>query len=286
MIHKIIQSSPLRFLIKDIFDNLEWELVTRPASFLIKEKSEDDYKLYRIIILPPHGHTADHVNEMNPHPEARRAKITVRGGVREEKTGFSVLKQVLKYCYLDGRKVGTVVGNHPYVKITQSMEKYHEVVKSTKETFFVVRENGVGFYHNLINISNEWLILLLEKELRLSKTMDIESRLEGLEEDDQQSLRKLIHAIKAVGDGIFTEHPELVNTISELSPNIAMPALIEALNIHDSGRHEACSVYAMILKIGKKHSQEVCRQLARAVEYNLAPRYYAEELLQKLNTTI
>lgn len=216
MFRKIVQSTPLRILIRDTFNDQAWELVPRPASILIKEKDEDDYRLHRIIILPPHGHTADHVNEMNPHPEARRAKIAIKGGIREGKSGFSVLKQVLKYCYLDGRDVDTV-GDHPYVKITQGLEKYHETVKSTKETFFVVRENGAGFYHNLINISNDWLVLSLEKELRLPKKMDIELPLSGLDEDKRISLRSLMRAVQVKGDGIFTEHPDLVKVVTALS---------------------------------------------------------------------
>jgi hypothetical protein len=187
---------------------------------------------------------------------------------------------------LDGRKVGTVVGNHPYVKITQRMKNYHEAVKSTKELFFVVRENGVGFYHNLINISNDWLVLSLDKELRLSKKMDIESTLAALNEEKQIPLRSLMRAIQVKGDGIFTEHPDLVKVVSTFEPHIAMPTLIEGLNIHDSGRHEACSVYAIILKIGKKYPQKVCRQSEKAIEEKQAPRYYTEELIRKLNTTI
>lgn len=96
MIHRIIQSPPFRFLIRDTFRDQDWELVTRPASFLIRELNEDDYKLHRVIILPPHGHTVDHADDMNPHPEARRAKITIKGGIREGKVGFSVLRKCLK----------------------------------------------------------------------------------------------------------------------------------------------------------------------------------------------
>lgn len=285
MIHRIIQSPPLRFLIRDKFRDQDWELVTRPASFLIKKMNEDDYKLHRVIIMPPYGHTADHADEMNPHPEARKAKITVKGGIREGKVGFSVLRKVLKYCYTDDREADTV-GIRPYVKITQRLKNYHEAVKSTKETFFVVRENGVGFYHNLINISNDWLVLSLDKELRLSKKMDIESTLAVLNEEKQITLRSLMRAIQVKGDGIFTEHPDLVKVVSTFEPHIAMPTLIEGLNIHDSGRHEACSVYAIILKIGKKYPQKVCRQLEKAIEEKQAPRYYTEELIRKLNTTI
>ena len=281
MIHQVIQSYPLRYLIREKFRKNEWVLITRPASFLIKATKESDDRLQRIIVLPPHGHTADHANELNPHPEARRAKITIKGGVRNGKTGFSSLKRVLKYCYLENRDVETL-NSHPYVRITPGMKKYHEFIKSTKETFFVVRENGIGFYHGLINLSDDWLVLLLDKELRLLKSMDIESTLLTLEEHEQNLLRNLLLAIEKKGDRVFVEHPDLVNAVSMLKPHVAMPTLIEGLNIHDSGQHEACSVYATILKLGKAYPQEVSAQLQAARNAKNAPPYYLEELIGKL----
>ena len=144
------------------------------------------------------------------------------------------------------------------------MKKYHEFTKSTKETFFVVRENGVGFYHGLINLSDDWLVLLLDKEMRLSKSMDIEATLLTLEEHEQNLLRNLLLTIEKKGDNVFAEHPDLVNAVSRLEPHVAMPTLVEGLNIHDSGQHEACSIYATILKIGRAYLQEVSAQLQAA----------------------
>lgn len=281
MISQVIKSHPLRYLIREKFRQNEWMLITRPASFLIKAIKESDDRLQRIIILPPRGHSADHEDELNPHPEARRAKITIKGGVRYGKTGFSILKQVLKYCYLENRDVETL-DSHPYVRITPELKKYHEFIKSAKETFFVVRENGIGFYHSLINLSDDWLVLLLDKELRLLKSMDIESTLLTLEEHEQNLLQNFLLAIKKKGDRVYAEHPDLVNAVSKLEPHIAMPTLVEGLNIHDSGQHEACSVYATILKIGKAYPQEVSAQLQAARDAKNAPHYYLEELIGKL----
>ena len=282
MITDIMHSYPVRFLIKTTFKDQDLEFVCRPASYLLKKKDEGDHKLQRIIILPPHGYTADHIDELNPHPEVRQAKISIKGGIREGYNGFSILKNILKFCYLQGRNAETI-GGHLSVRVSSRLLSYREAVKSSKESFFVVRENGFGFYHSLINLSTDWIVLLLDKELRLSKRMNIEATFLGLDTKSSNSLRVFMQAIQTIGDSIFTEHQELIQAVTALDPQVSIPTLIEALNIYDSGRHEACSIYAMILKIGKASPIEVQSFLLKALDEKQAPKYYVEEQLHKLS---
>ena len=54
------------------------------------------------------------------------------------------------------------------------------------------------------------------------------------------------------------------------------------LNVLETGKHESCTVYAIILKIGKENVK-VIDFLKEAVKSKTAPKYYLEELIQKLS---
>ena len=61
-----------------------------------------------------------------------------------------------------------------------------------------------------------------------------------------------------------------------------VPALIEALNILETGKHEPCTVYAIILKIGRKQPQKTLAFLQEAKKAEEAPKYYLDELIKKI----
>jgi hypothetical protein len=275
---EILDSQLVKNRIKILFQKQEIELIERPASVIIKLRCEPEDKIFRIILLPPQGFSGNTIDETNPHPEARQAKIEIKGGIRPGKTGFNFVKNVLKYQYYTVRNV-KIKQDEPYPKINGA--NYKEDVLSSRRKFFIVKENGTGFYHSLANLSNEWILIILEKELRLQKTVQLEPLLERLNKYQQKIILSFYDKILKYGDKIFKKEADLVRNISTLDVDQIIPLLIEMLNVLDAGKHEACTIYAIILKIGKKN-KNVINYLREAIKNKSAPRYYLDELIKKL----
>lgn len=278
-LNEILNSPQVRRVIHQLFKKQAVEVIKRHASSILKLKHEPEERVFRIILLPPHGYTSNKQDETSPHPEVRRAKIEIKGGIRPEKSGFSILKNILKYQYYSKKDI-KIDNNLPYPKIGK--QHYRELIKSAKETFFVVRENGSGFYHNLINVSNEWIMLVLDKELRLQKTPDVESVVRELSRNEQKIFLTLYKHILRHGDEIFNKNKGLINKVSNFDVDKAIPPLVEMLNVIETGKHEPCSVFGIILKIGKKNRRQVNKCLKEAVLKKAAPTYYLRELQKKL----
>ena len=155
---EISNSALVKQTCKSLFGSKPIEAVTRPASFVIRLCQEPEDKIFRIILLPPKGFTADRINETNPYPEARKARIKIKGGIRPGKKGFSLIKKAVKFVYFTKREIETMQ-NTTHAKINPKNPFYKEAIKNSNEKFFVVKENGEGFYHSLINMSEEWLLL-------------------------------------------------------------------------------------------------------------------------------
>src|SRR3989338_5148136 len=155
-IKEIINSTPVKTILKNLFLSQKTEFIRRPAALIIRLKNEPENKIFRVILLPPGGFTANKLIETTPHPEARKAKIEIKGGVKPNKSGFSLLKNIIKFQYYTVRNI-KITGDEPYPKT--GGQNYQEEIKSSKQKFFVVKEDGTGFYHSLINISEEWLLL-------------------------------------------------------------------------------------------------------------------------------
>ena len=275
---EIINSPIVKATLKSLFDDKEIEIIHRPASFIIRLKNEPDDRISRIIFLPPKGFTSDKIDETNPHPEVRKAKIEIKGGVRPNKIGFNILKNALKFQYYTKRNI-KITEDEPYPKIKE--KDYKEKIKSSKEKFFVVQENGIGFYHSLVNLSNAWILLILEKELRLQKTPNFESLISNLDKNQHKIITLLYDKILLYGDEIFEKENELIQKICNFDVDIITPPLIEMLNVLETGKHEPCTVYAILLKVGRKNN--LIEYLKEAVKSKTAPKYYLEELIQKLS---
>ena len=138
----ILNSTLVKSTIKTLFKNKEVEVIKRPASIIIRLQKESEDKVTRIILLPPKGFTANEIKETNPHPEVRKAKIEIKGGVRPNKAGFNNLKDIIKYQYYTVRNV-KITSEILYPDVNG--ENYREELKSSKQKFFVVKENGVDF---------------------------------------------------------------------------------------------------------------------------------------------
>ncbi|MFH1828327.1 MAG: hypothetical protein ABH824_03635 [Nanoarchaeota archaeon] len=277
-LNEIINSSLVKSILVSLFKNQETEIIERPASFIIRLKNEPEDKIFRIILLPPHGFTTNKLDETSPHPEVRKAKIEIKGGIRPNKSGFNLLKNVVKYQYYTIRNI-KITEDEPYPKI--GGQNYKEEIKSSKQKFFVVKEDGTGFYHSLVNISNEWLLLILEKELRFQRIPGLQPKINVLDKNQQKTLLSLYEKILVYGDAIFEKETRLIEEVCNFDVDKVTPPLIEMLNVLETGKHESCTVYAIILKIGKKN-KKVIDYLNEAVKNKTAPKYYLEELIKKL----
>lgn len=262
------------------------ELVTRPASYLIRSISEEDRDIQRIIVLPPRGYTADRIEQMNSHDEAEFATIEIKGAVRKDKNSFSVLRNCLLVASIP-QNGKTSELNKPYMTFDIGSDSNPDLTLEKKSAgmapFTVVKPDGYGFYHNLVNLSDEWLVLQLYKRLRPQRPVSLAPHLEGLLTGQAESLSALYDAVVQYGDGIYKKTPALIENIVRMPIQKTLPALAEMLYVHDSGRHEACSVFSIILKIGKMHPDLVKGFLRASVERHSVPSYYAEQLISKID---
>ncbi|MFA6526484.1 MAG: hypothetical protein WCT26_03695 [Candidatus Buchananbacteria bacterium] len=252
--NEIINSSLVKETIKLLFKKQNTEILERPASFIIKLKNEPEDKIFRIILLPPRGFTSNEIDRLSPHPEAKIAKIEIKGGIKLDKKGFSLLKNVIKYQYYTTRNI-KITGDEPYPKINGKY--YQEKIISSKGKFFVTKENGVGFYHNLVNLSDEWVLSILEKELRLQKVPNLNKALKPLAKNEQKNFQSFYKKVLLYGDKIFQNDSQLVNNVCNFDVAKIIPPLIELLNVLESGKHEACTIFAIILKIGKNDNRVI-----------------------------
>jgi len=276
---EIISSPLVRNIINNLFQNQEIEIVKRPASFIIRSKNEPEDRIFRIILLQPYGFSGNKIDETNPHPEVRKAKIEIKGGIRPDKSGFNLLKNVLKYQFYTIRNVKTK-DDEPYPKVGGL--NYKEEIKSSRQKFFVVEENGIGFYHSLVNLSNEWILLILEKDLRLQKMTNFNPLLKKLDKNQHTTIITFYEKVLQYGDEIFEKEGDLIKTICDLDIDKIIPPLLEMLNVLETGKHEACTIYAVILKIGKKN-KIITDYLKEALKNKAAPKYYLDELINKLS---
>lgn len=278
---EIYQSRLLQQTLRRLFGEEPAEVIHRSASHILKRVHEPEETVTRILLLPPGGYTANTPAEMNSHPEVRYAKITVKGGIDPRKAGYSQVRQAIKVASYVSRDIPTE-GPEPYARVDPAHPYYREQLKSAKETFFVVRENGEGFYHNLTNLTTRWMVLILEKFLTQRREMNFAGKLDRLPASDQAVFRCLIETITEKGDRIFKENADLVNQVAGLPPEQVLPGLIEGLNFQETGNHEPCSVYAVILKISRQQPGQALDYLEKARLARDAPLYYLDELIRKV----
>jgi hypothetical protein len=281
-----IQELPfVKAKLKEVFGSDETEVLVRhaedgtttPTSYFIKRKNEQGLDVERIIILPPHGFTANMPTWMNSHEEAHDATIDVLGGARFGKITFSKLKDCLELAHAPKANSSAAL-NVPY------METSGENVQKTKITsgvrVYVVKPDGFGFYHNLTNTTNDWLVLKLEKHLRPMKGVDVSAFPKSIE----SLANEFYAAVKQHGDEIFHKQPDLVARIVDYeNPHQTIPALIEMLKIYDAGKHEACTVFATLLQIGKKHPAVFHEYAQLALDEHFEPAFYLKQLIQKID---
>ncbi len=261
------------------------DIIKRPASFAIRRRIEDERDVERIIILPPRGYSADAANQTNSHDEAERATLEIKGAVRPGRQGFSRLRDCLLFAAFHGRGAVSDL-DKPYMVFDLGENRTPGLITSLHSAgeapFPVVKNSGFGFYHNLINATDDWLVLHLRKRHRPMKAVDLEPHLSVLPEKEADALRRLYQAILRHGDGVFQKTPRLIEKISGMEPEHALPALGEMLYVRDTGRHEACTAFAIILKIGKTAPEQTTAFLQETLNAESVPRYYAFQLIEKI----
>lgn len=282
---KILHSPLLKETIKHEIGK-EIEVVKRKSNmFVIKKKAEEGGKVKRILLLAPEGYTSNKIDYLNCHPEARSATIHFKGGIRPENKGFIKLKDALKFSYYLTKNIEGIT-DFSEAKINFESELYRVSLKSSNENFFVVKNDGEGFFHNLVNLSKEWIVLILNKELNDEKELIYQKLIEKMNSKDGKFAKLFIENLIKEGDSLFYSNPELVSTIIHSDPDIFMPLLINLLNIPETGKHEQCTIFAIILKIGRIHSKRVIKYLDDALYDGKAPNYYLRELITKLKKEI
>lgn len=286
-IHSVIQIDFVKALIAAVCGP-DTELVVRNDSFAIRSQKEAERDIHRIIVLPPRGFTANAINQMNSHDEASDATIEVKGVIRDGKRGFSKLKDCLLVASKHENGVVSEL-THPYLTFDLSEQNGPDLTLTKHSAgvapFSVVKSDGYGFYHNLINLTDEWLVLKLHKKLRPQKPVNLDPHLRKLSATQGHMLTALYKAIVNHGDAVFQTTPHLVDAITALPAQIPLPALAEMLYVHDSGKHEACTAFAVMLKIGQKAPMITTQFLKRAMSKETIPRYYAEQLIGKIQKT-
>lgn len=260
------------------------EILKRNDCFVVRSKNEDETEVDRIILLPPKGFTANALNQMNSHDEAEFATIQVKGAVKDNKSGFSKLKNCLLVAAKSENGSFSDL-NQPYLtydlkdKDNNLTLDFHS---SGTSPFYVVKVDGYGFYHNLINVTEEWLVLKLKKKIRPQKKIVLENIFSDLLEEQKIILEKLYNAVVKYGDNLYRKEPALIADVLKMDISKSTSSLAQMLYIHDSGMHEACTIFSLILKIGNAYPEEVKTILTQLAKENKMPSYYSRQLINKI----
>jgi hypothetical protein len=287
-IEQVLKQHFVKEKVRSIFGSNETELIARhaedgtaPTSFLVKLKDERGLDIERLIILPAGGFTANMPNWMNSHAEAHHATIEILGGVREGRIAFSKLKNCLEFAHAANANSSEAL-NVPYIETTTDGVQKQLLTSGTRA--HVVKEDGFGFYHNLTNKADDWLVIKLEKHLRPAQGVDLTKFADRSYGDSMALASDYYRAVRTHGDEVFHAQPELVSRVANYrDPHQIVPPLIEMLKVFDAGRHEACTVFATLLRIGKKHPEVFHEYAARALAENFEPAFYLKQLMQKIN---
>lgn len=282
-INSVLRRDFVRHLIVDVCGH-NIEIIKRNDCFVIRNKEEGERDLDRVILLPPRGFTANAINQMNSHDEVDYATVQVKGAVKNDKNGFSKLKDCLMVVSVSENGLVSEL-NQPYLTYglmgtdsNASIKRYSAGTPPVP----VVKNDGYGFYHNLINVTDDWLVLKLHKKLRPQKKVDLVSVLTNVPSAHAEYLNELYSAVIDHGDTLFHKSPKLVSNVMSIPMEVSFPVLSEMLHVHDSGKHEACTVFAVMLKIGGGNPMLATNWLQKAMQAESIPKYYARQLMDKI----
>ena len=275
-ISEILSAPIMQATVRNVLGNEQYNIVERPGTYILTLNEEPKDYCKRIILLKPQGFTSNNLNELSSHPEASEAVIEIKGAVRPQNKGYFHVKNCVEYIYLNKDDVKTSP-DYPYANAEGAMIE----IKTSRTKFKAVKRNYYGFYHNLTNLTNEWLVLILNKKLNLSKQID-HSIIENSGKMQRRSLQDLIDKVSEEGDSVFKNNPAVVERIYSMNPSTSIPALITLLNMDEKGKHEQCTIFAIILKISKKHQSLARKLLQKAEKEESASPFYIHELIRKI----
>ena len=275
---EILPSPIMKSTIKNMFGEAPFDVIVRPASFVILLNDEPQEEVRRILVLRPHGFSANSAGELSSHPEAREATIEIKGAVRPGRVGYFPVHDCVEFRHHTEAGISTS-GIYPYA----DAENAWSIIRTSRTRFKVVKAGGYGFYHNLINLSDEWLVLILDKKLNQLKKIDYSMLDSMASKEDRDLLLRFRDMVISQGDGIFGMKDKTLEDVTRMDPKASLPVLISFLNVPEEGRHEQCSVFATILKISKSNPKIALDALQRASKNEDAPPYYLRELIGKVS---
>jgi hypothetical protein len=94
-------------------------------------------------------------------------------------------------------------------------------------------------------------------------------------------LKDILKQIETKGDKIF-QNKQLVKELLKIDHNILVPILIRMLNFKETGKHEPCTFFAILLKIIKTNKKLVSKEVDKAIKFKTAPYYYLQDLKKKI----
>lgn len=255
-------------------------IVERTAMFMVKAPEEDERNINRLLIFPPKGYASNQPNLTNCFQGVERATIEIKGAVRDGKRSFSKVDNCLLVpSYHEISRISDL--DKPYLNFDIDNPDPNltlETHSSHKPGFHIVRPDGTGFYHTLINLKDDWLVLQLKKILRPQKAPNMQKHYRIMQDQHIMVLNSFYDGIIQYGDKLFSENPDLIQTVAKMPHQISLPALGEMLYIRDTGKHETCTAFAMILKISKTRATHVLDYLQSAD----IPPFFAEQLIKKI----
>lgn len=261
-----------------------YKVVRRPAAYVVKSEIEDERNIERLIVLPPFGFTANKVYQTNSYSDVEKATIEILGAVRTGKHGFSTIKDCLLTVSFNDESLYSQL-DQPYLEYDLNDPKpaFTTRINSAGEPpFYVVKPDGSGIYHALRNLKDEWLILKLKKALRPQKKADMKQFFKSMQYEHVVLFKDLAAAIQEHGDKVFHNRQPLIDKVLQVPANISLPVLGEMLYFRDKGNHETCSVFALILKIGREDTSKTLEYLHRSKLNSSIPGYFVDQLIAKL----
>jgi len=257
----------------------ETEIVDRSNHFFLRLTAEADRQvLKRLLILAPNGYTGVEADLLNVHPEARTVKLTILGELAAGKRGYRPLVEEVRFLYAAQRDVPTI-DNLPYARFSD--EYCAATLKSWRNSWYAVNMSGWGNYHSLQNLSDEWVVVSVEKHLLDRKEVTSEALLFGLNPDEREAACRFGVLVKALGDRFF-EDPEASLVVSQMDNEKLADLCLLLLNLAETGRHEPCTSFAILLQLARRDKRMIEGKVEEAIRRGISPYYYLQDLQRKL----
>lgn len=279
--HDMLSSwPPLKQVRSHIFGNAEIEIVQRVSCVLIRKRLERGMKIRRLLLISPFGFSGTNASKLDPHPESRWTRAKILGGINAEKRGFSNPGRSVTYLYSTGRVLDEVDGSGA-ASFTSARCSAKRV--AWKQWFYSYRENGEGFFHSFRSESPLWIAIIIEKRLTENNHVDFEKLRQELVMSVDPRTVELLARVQLRGSAVFDLDPSAVTELLRLDPRTTIPCFLKMLNIQETGRHENCTFFALLLKAAKTDPSYALREVSAAKKMHRAPSFYLDQLIQKIS---